>query len=170
MTKIDANEYVADARRLAETIRAGGWRPDLILAIWRGGALPAIVVHECLKAEGWPAVLRPVVCESYSPGGGAGAECVRGEPKWIACSEVFASIRPGMKVLAIDDIYDSGGTVESLRAIVSAAGADFRAATIYRNPRNAAAVSKPDWWMHDTSGDWLLFPHEQAAPESRPAP
>ena len=159
MKRIDANEYVADARRLAEDIRAGGWRPDLILAIWRGGALPAIVVHEYLKANGWPAVLRPVVCESYSPDG-TGAERVRGEPRWIACSETFAYIRPGMKVLAIDDIYDSGGTVESLRAIVRSAGADFRAATIYRNPRNPDAKSKPDWWLHDTAGEWLLFPHE----------
>ena len=39
---ISADEYLLDQWRLAEQVRAGGWRPDFLVGLWRGGAPPAI--------------------------------------------------------------------------------------------------------------------------------
>lgn len=159
MKEVSADGFIADSWRLAAAIEASGWTPDAIFAIWRGGALPGIAVHEYFKAAGNNALLAPITCESYSaPGKNA-------EPRWLRCAETFDAIEPGWKILAIDDIFDTGATMASLSKIVEERGAEMKSACIYWNPRDGGA--RPDWWARKTDGEWLAFPHElEGLPEA----
>ena len=51
---VGADDFLRDVWRLAAKIREGGWRPDRLIALWRGGAPVGAAVHEFLKAAGWP--------------------------------------------------------------------------------------------------------------------
>jgi len=49
---IGADELVRDSFELAARIYASGYRPDVILVLWRGGTPVGIVVHEFLLYKG----------------------------------------------------------------------------------------------------------------------
>ena len=63
---ISADEFLLDAWRLAAAVRQSGWRPDWLVALWRGGAFAGIAVHEFLQASGWAVEHLPLKCRSYS--------------------------------------------------------------------------------------------------------
>ncbi|MGY8815582.1 MAG: phosphoribosyltransferase, partial [Gammaproteobacteria bacterium] len=52
---IDANELLQESFQLASSIYSSGYRPDLIVGVWRGGAPIAIAVHEYFSYMGWDA-------------------------------------------------------------------------------------------------------------------
>ena len=37
---LSANDYLHDTWKLAASVRASGWKPDILIALWRGGAGP----------------------------------------------------------------------------------------------------------------------------------
>ena len=63
---LSADDYLRDQWRLAELVRGGGWRPDFLVGLWRGGAPVAIAVHEFLKCTGWDVRHIPLKCASYT--------------------------------------------------------------------------------------------------------
>jgi hypothetical protein len=93
--------------RLAEDIRGGGYRPEAIVAIGRGGWMPGPILADLLEVMN----LTSFKVEHY-----------RG-----AHREAFARVRyplaadlSGLRVLLVDDVSDSGDTfrvaLEHLRA------------------------------------------------------
>ena len=50
---ISPDRFQEDVWRLAAKARSSGWKPDMIIALWRGGATVGISVHEFFKATGW---------------------------------------------------------------------------------------------------------------------
>ena len=152
---ISANEYLEDIWRLAARVRAGGWRPDIIIALWRGGAPVGIAVHEYLKATGWDIEHIPLKCGSYSGIGRntANVAFTHGEA-------VFGMLHPGMKALVIDDVFDTGKTAVAVKTRVEAAGAAFRIACVYFKPLKNTTSITPDYFARDVSSEWIVFPHE----------
>jgi len=155
MRQVTADSLFEDSKLLAAKVVESGWRPDAVFAIWRGGAFPAITLHECLRVAGIDARLYPVECKSYKRAGVAAPEA-----KWLHCSEIFAEIRPGWKILAVDDIFDTGRTIGSLSGIVRAAGAEMKSACVYFNRREGEGAARPDFFARETGGEWIVFPHE----------
>ena len=49
---LDPKEYLHDIWRLARQVYDSDWRPDVLLALWRGGAAVGAAVHEFLKVKG----------------------------------------------------------------------------------------------------------------------
>ncbi|RZO75975.1 MAG: hypoxanthine phosphoribosyltransferase, partial [OM182 bacterium] len=49
---IDEESLLKDSFQLAVNIYESGFKPDFIVAIWRGGATVGIYVQECLQALG----------------------------------------------------------------------------------------------------------------------
>ena len=43
-TYLDPREYLRDCWRLARKVYDSGWRPDVLLVLWRGGAAPGVEV------------------------------------------------------------------------------------------------------------------------------
>ena len=64
---ISADTFMLDSWKLASMVRKSGWKPDVLLALWRGGAGVGIAVHEFFKVTGWGSVRHyPLKCASYS--------------------------------------------------------------------------------------------------------
>jgi len=153
-TYLDANTYLREAWRLAEKIFKSGWKPDLLAGLWRGGAFPAAAVHEYLACRGWKMRHAPLKCGSYGAIGSAG------EVKFEFAGELFDSVKRGDRVLAVDDVFDTGRTAEAVRAKFSALGADVKIACVHWKPGKNETAGKPDYFEIEDGDGWIVFPHE----------
>ena len=154
-TYISADEFLVDIWKRAKSIRESGWRPDWIVGLWRGGAFAGVSVHEYLKVSGWDVRHIPLKCASYS-GIDANTGCV----EFTLGEETFAKFSPGEKVLAVDDVFDTGRTAEALAMKLRPLGVDFRIATVYWKPERNKTSMKPDYFERDVGNEWIVFPHE----------
>ncbi len=154
-TYLSANAFLHDAWHLAAAIKSSGWKPDLLIALWRGGAFPGVALHEFFKAAGWQVQHLPLKSESYS-----GIDELSGEVVFTLGDEVFSRLRPGQKVLVVDDVFDTGITAQAVKARVDATGAEMRLACVYWKSGRNRTTLKPDYWTRDTGDDWIVFPHE----------
>ena len=154
-TYLTADGFLLDSWRLAAAVKASAWKPDLILALWRGGAGVGVSVHEFFKATGWDVRHIPLKCASYM---GIGANA--GDVVFTLGDEIFGMMRPGDKVLVVDDVFDTGKTAKAVKARIDGAGAEMRMACVYWKPEKNRTDMKPDYFVRDVGGDWIVFPHE----------
>ena len=152
---LDASDYQRDIWRLAAAVRNGGWKPDFLVGMWRGGTPPAIAVHEFLKVTGWNVRHAPLKCASYDGIGknDGGVSFFNGET-------IFGHFHSGDRVLFVDDVFDTGKTAEAVALAMAATGAECRFACVYWKPEKNMTSLKPDYFVRDVGGDWLVFPHE----------
>ena len=90
---LSADEYLRDSWRLAADVRKSGWKPDILIALWRGGAAVGVSLHEYFKVSGWDVRHIPLKCASYS---GIGENA--GEVVFTLGEEIFGMLRPGDRV------------------------------------------------------------------------
>ena len=152
---LPANEFLRDSWRLAASIRKAGWKPDALIALWRGGTPPGIAIHEFLKVSGWDVRHIPLKCASYT---GIGENA--GEVGFTCGEAVFGLLRRGERVLVVDDVFDTGRTAAALKAKLEAIGVDFRMACVYWKPEKNLTDLRPDYFAKDVGTDWIVFPHE----------
>jgi hypoxanthine phosphoribosyltransferase len=67
------------------------------------------------------------------------------------------AIRPGCKVLVVDDVFDSGKTAEAVKKRLNKA--DVRMATVYWKPTERKVDFLPDYTLREIN-EWIVFPHE----------
>jgi hypoxanthine phosphoribosyltransferase len=152
---ISSDRFQEDVWRLAAKARSSGWKPDMIIALWRGGATVGISVHEFFKATGWTVNHIPLKCSSYT-----GIGMNEGDVVFTCGEVVFAMLRKGDRVLVVDDVFDTGKTAAAVRRKLDAIGADMRIACTYWKPENNKTQLKPDYYTEDVGGTWIVFPHE----------
>lgn len=140
-------------RQIAQQIADSGWIPDLIVAIARGGMLPAGAISYALgvKANG------AINVEFYT---GVGKTML--EPEILEPYMDISSLE-GKRVLIVDDVADSGKTLKLIMDLIAKEGlsmgsdtakVDARSATIYLKP---TSIIKPDYVFKQT-GKWINFP------------
>jgi len=152
---LSADEYLGDIWRLAAAIRKSGWKPDILIALWRGGAPVGVSVHEFFRATGWNVQHVPLKCASYTDiGENAGAVA------FTHGDIVFGMLRKGDKVLVVDDVFDTGKTAAAVKERIDATGAEMRIACVYWKPQKNATTLLPDYYVRDVGLDWIVFPHE----------
>ena len=137
---LSADEYLRDTWKLAAAVRKSEWKPDILIALWRGGAAVGVALHEYFKVSGW----------SVQP---AGVEFTHGDL-------VFGLLRPGDRVLVVDDVFDTGKTARAVKERIDAKGAEMRLACVYWKPEKNITNLKPDYFVKDVGLDWIVFPHE----------
>jgi uncharacterized protein len=101
--------------KLAHTIHEGGFEPDVVYVSLRGGAYVGNVMSEYFKVVrrgSRPVFYAAVVARSYSDIREQDLVMVDG---WTYSPEY---LRSGDKVLLIDDIFDSGNTINHLVDII----------------------------------------------------
>jgi len=152
---LSANEFLHDSWQLAAAVRRSDWRPDVLIALWRGGAPVGVAVHEYLKAAGWPIEHMPLKCASYT---GIGKNA--GEVVFTQEDVVFGLLKKGDRVLVIDDVFDTGKTAAAVKARLDAVGAEMRLACVYWKPAKNQTELKPDYYTKDVGLEWVVFPHE----------
>lgn len=153
---IDADTLLAESFRLAAAIHASGYRPDLILGVWRGGAPIAIAVHEYFAFRGHPCDHLPVRVSSYTGIAQQAARiAIHGLP------ELRTEAARYRRLLIVDDVLDTGRSLAALRDALGSAAADreLRIACPWYKPGDSRTGLVPDYHLHQTDA-WLVFPHE----------
>lgn len=151
---ISANDYMRDIFRLARMVLDSGWRPDDLIALWRGGAPVGVGVHEFLFYHGLRPRHRALKCQSYT-----GIRQRNSEIVFENADSIFDSIAPGSRVLVIDDVFDTGSTAQAVMDRLVLSGADVRLAVVYWKPGQSRTGLKPDYHVKQTE-EWIVFPHE----------
>ena len=154
---IGAEELLADSFRLARKVYESGFSPDMLVAIWRGGTTVGIAVHEFLKIKGMSPFHIAIKAKSYE-----GFEQT-GRLEVVGLDPVLERLEPGQKILLVDDVWDTGVTMEGLLSMIKERAGekrpDVRVATVYFKPgRNRTGLS-PDYYIYKDDS-WLVFPHE----------
>ena len=154
-TYLSADRFLHDSWRLAAAVKESGWRPDILIALWRGGASVGVSMHEFFKTTGWSVQHIPLKCASYT---GIGENA--GDVVFTLGEEIFGMLRPGDKVLVVDDVFDTGKTAKAVKLRVDKTGAEMRMACVYWKPEKNKTDMKPDYFVRDVGNDWIVFPHE----------
>lgn len=140
--------FLADVRSLAKMVESGDWTPDFIIGIGRGGLVPAVYISHQMAV--------PMLSVDHSSKVPGFADELLGK--------LAANSAGGTRLLFVDDINDSGGTIEYIRNLLADNGCEagnLRFAVVLNNARSRVAV---DYWaqMIDRSQDkrWFVFPWE----------
>ena len=119
----------------------GGWR--MIVAITRGGLVPAAIVARELNIR----VIETISVKSYDHKHQTEAQVLKG---------LDPSVGDGAGVLVIDDLVDTGKTLEIVRGLLPKA----HYATVYAKPKGRPLV---DTFITEVSQDtWIYFPWDMA--------
>ena len=156
---ISAQSLLEDSYRLALSVLRSGYRPRFLVGIWRGGSPVAIAMHELMEFYGFDLEHMPVRTSHYS-----GVDTRKGEVEVYGLDGVLGLMHPGDRLLVVDDVFDSGRSIEALTNALrerAPAGepAEMRIATVYYKPSRNKTQLSPDYFLHETE-DWLVFPHE----------
>jgi hypoxanthine phosphoribosyltransferase len=154
------------ARELARTVVRSGWMPDVVIAVARGGLVPAGAVAYALDVK----AMGTLNVEFYT-----GVAETLPEPV-VLPPLMDTSDLPGRKVLVVDDVADSGRTLALVMDMIRAHGlpadldgdgvageglaVDARSAVIYAKPRS---VIDPDYVWRRTDR-WINFPWSAQPP------
>ena len=108
---LDYNTVRNNALKIAHKIYKDGFVPDVIYCSLRGGAYMANVISEYFKIvrkDGHPVLYAAVVARSYND--------IRSNTRLMIDGWTYPpeNLRPGDKILLVDDIYDSGRTINCL--------------------------------------------------------
>ena len=145
-----------NALKLAHRIYSDGFVPDVIYVSLRGGAYLGNVISEYFKVinrRGRPVYYAAVVARSYTDVRKSDQIKVEG---WTYAPEY---LRHGDKVLLVDDIFDSGTTINHLAGIILNKGIpreDLKVAVHdykYFFDQKSQLSVQPDYWCrrHDLS-------------------
>ena len=142
------------SRALSQAIVDSGWTPDLIVAIARGGMIPGGALAYAMGIK----VMGAMNVEFYT---GIGETLP--EPQLLPPLMSIDDLE-GKKVLVVDDVADSGKTLDMVMRLIRTHGlalggdtimnVDARSATIYTKSRS---VITPDYFWKKTDR-WINFP------------
>ncbi|MBO3769109.1 MAG: phosphoribosyltransferase [Thermoproteota archaeon] len=130
---------------LVDKVLKSGYNPDVIVGISRGGLVPLRIFSDEFE-DVEIGVIRVVFYEDVKKTGS--------EPKIIQDVNVNVA---GRRVLIVDDVADTGRSLETVRNHIQSKGAlSVKIATVYYKPWS---ILKPDYYVKKTE-KWIIFPHE----------
>ena len=158
---ISSQSLLEDSFRLASKVFNDGFRPDFIIGIWRGGAPIGIAVQEFFEYKDTPTDHIAVRTSSYY-----GINKQSKEIKVHGLHYLIENANAGDSLLIVDDVFDSGRSVEALIKQIETlmrlnTPKEIRIATPWYKPGNNKTTIVPDYFVNE-SEEWLVFPHELA--------
>jgi hypoxanthine phosphoribosyltransferase len=156
---ISADSLLRDSMELARRIVRSGFRPTVLVAIWRGGAPIGIAVQEVLEYHGIHTDHIAIRTSSYT-GVGEQSKTVRVH----AADYLVSRLSAEDELLLIDDVFDSGRSLDAVIAELKRRckrnfPEKIRIATVYYKSTRNCSTLVPDYYVLDTDR-WLVFPHE----------
>ena len=149
---IPYERFLEEVETLARAIEGDAWQPDFLVGIGRGGLVPAAYLSHRTGLQ--------MLSVDHSSGEVGFADEL--------LDKLAAKIAAGLNVLIVDDINDSGGTIQYLRAAIDAKVTrpeGLRVAVLVHNVRSRAKAeyhgSEID---RDRDKRWYVFPWEAVAP------
>ena len=138
-----------DLDRLVATLAASVGRDhDLVLAITRGGLVPAGMLAYRLD-------LREILVagvEFYRSEGGT-----HPEPRVLHFPD--RSLLDGKRVLVVDEVWETGETMTEVLARVRAAGAEPVSAVLHYKPGRSRVPGRPDHHAAEIES-WVTYPYK----------
>lgn len=160
---VELEEVVDACDRLARTILASGFQPDIVVAIARGGFVPARFLCDFLRIG----KLSSIRVQHYRAGAQREAQARVTIPLAIAIA--------GAKVLLVDDVNDSGKTLAAATAhLAGFSPAAVRTAVLHEKADTAQAADFRATAVKEWR--WILYPWAvvedvgQFLHDMRPAP
>ncbi len=148
---IDQAQFIADVRALATLIKNDAWQPDFIVGIGRGGLVPAVYLSHATGIA-----LLSVDHSSKVPT--FGDELLE---------KLADKTKLGTRLLIVDDINDSGKTLEYLKKTFSEKGGialHLRVAVLIDNVRSIETVDYRARTIDRAQEPrWFVFPWEAMA-------
>ena len=138
-------QFRALARQLALRVRSSGFRPELIVAIGRGGYMPARLLSDYLDLYN----LTGFKIEHY--------RAAKKQPQALVRYPLSADVK-GLKILLVDDVSDGGETFEVALSHLHEHGppAEIRTAVLHHKTVSRFA---PDYYaVAVTEWRWLIYP------------
>ncbi len=170
---LSAQDLLEDSFRLGLRVLEDGFRPTMIIAIWRGGTPVGMAVQEIFAYCGVESDHIAIRTSSYHGVDQRGSVAVHG------LNYIIKKICHDDRVLIVDDVFDTGNTIvavidEIARRARGNTPEDIRVAVPWFKPSRNETDRVPDYFLHETA-EWLVFPHELDAltpeelAETRPA-
>ena len=138
------------SRELAQQVADGGWIPDIILAIARGGLLPAGALGYALSIKN----VFVISVEYYT-----GIDQRLDFPVMLPPQLNLVDIKDS-KVLIVDDVADTGHTLKAVMDFVGTTVHEAKTAVIYEKSHS---VVKCDYVWKRTD-QWIDFPWSDKPP------
>jgi len=172
-TYLAAQDLLEDSFRLGAKVINDGFKPNYIIAIWRGGTPIGVAVQEILQYNGIDSDHIAIRTSSY--------EGIDGRSKNVrihGMNYLIKHICATDRLLIVDDVFDTGLTIAAVIRHLKEktrlnAPADIRVAVPYFKPTRNKTDMVPDYYLHATES-WLKYPHslegltEQEIAEYRP--
>ncbi|MCL0246546.1 phosphoribosyltransferase [Corynebacterium sp. CCM 8835] len=142
--------FGAASRELAQIVVDSDFDPEIIIAVARGGLLPAGALSYAMGVK----LADTMNVEFYTDVHETLPDPVLLEPLLDTSAIV------GRKLLVVDDVADSGRTLALVLEILEKAGAECRSAVLYGKSQS---VIRPDFvWKH--TDEWIVFPWSAEQP------
>ena len=121
---------------------------DAMLVVTRGGMIPACLISQ---RRNWRNILVAAV-QFYT-----GIGQTRDIPTFLQ----FPSdpLIAGKKLLVVDDIWDSGRTIQAVKQRLHTAGARYEVAVLHYKPSASQVDDQPDYYAAETN-QWIVYPWE----------
>ena len=121
--------------------------PEAILAVSRGGLVPGAMLAYRMGLRD----LLVAVAEHYDASGRRPeASLLRMPP---------ADSLRGRRILIVDEVWESGRTLQQVIAAAEAAGAMVRTAVLHYKPERSEVDRAPDHYA-DTARSWVIYPYK----------
>ncbi len=154
---VDAQTLLLDSFCLGAKVYKSGFIPTCILAIWRGGGPIALAILEVLRYKGLDPHHSVIRAESYSAMSQKHSVLVEG------IEETAQMLNSEDKVLIVDDIFDTGRTVEYITGEIKKktrkSTPQIKTATVFFNKEKNKTQMEPDYYIRKVNS-WVVFPHE----------
>lgn len=138
------------SRELAQQIADSGFEPDLILAIARGGLLPAGALGYALAVKN----LYTMNVEFYT-----GVDERLPVPMILPPVPDLVELRFA-RILVVDDVADTGHTLKTVEEFFRGRVKEVRTAVVYEKPRSVVRCNYV--WKHTDL--WINFPWSDQGP------
>ena len=155
---LSAQELLEDSFSLGLEVVESGFRPTMIIAIWRGGAPVGMALQEILAYCGIQSDHIAIRTSSYDGVDRRSAVAVHG------LNYIVKKICHDDRMLIVDDVFDTGSTIAAVIGELSRRARgntpeDIRIAVPWYKPSRNETDLVPDYYIRETDA-WLVFPHE----------
>ncbi len=155
---LSAQQLLEDSFRLGADIIKDGFRPTIMIAIWRGGVPMGIAVQELFAWYGIETDHIAIRTSSYT-----GIDGQSHQIRIHGMNYLIKNCTREDSLLIVDDVFDTGLTIEAViehlreKARLNAPH-DIRIAVPYYKPSRNKTGRQPDYFLHETA-QWLKYPH-----------
>ena len=156
---LTASSLFEDSCKLAASVLESEFRPNYLVALWRGGTPIGIMAQELLAYYGIKTDHIAVRTSLYE-----GIERRSTNIRIHGLGYLIDRINVDDSLLIVDDIFDTGLSIEALISDIKRRARrntpkEIRVAAAWYKPTKNLTNRVPDYYVNSTD-KWVVFPHE----------